>query len=411
MGAYAHDVVLGDGALLLKNAYALMHADGRVTQLDPTATAGVPIAGVEGFSLVVDGQRQRRWCLLGLVRDAGREWNGAGTCDVRPAETFMPMSEAAVFDSNAYRNLGKGQSIEQARERGRCIAEREGEMGMRSLCHPWVAAELLAHLADPDDPALPHCHRAIAVLASHCGGDEGVRFLPPPEVQLGRSYYGREDTRARPWMGQLAAFCTLVARTDDPVDFNEDMRQDLRHIADGVAKTEAQFVQDMFDRIVKASDPTATTWKKVEDKETRRAVLKLLDSDDALLMFATSEIRRVQLGVGAQDTPEGIVGRAEDLASRFPVPLRFYREVVRRIVMGGSDMTKKNRANMIWDKEIAFYLGETPVTGVGPVRLVTDDGMIVDIAAEAGAGERVDRIGEYLDRIGLAGEIAILRDA
>ncbi|MGB3541554.1 hypothetical protein, partial [Rubrivirga sp.] len=367
------------------------------------------VVGAEAFARAADGDRRRR--LLGLVRDAGQEWNDIERCDVRLAKPFAPMTEAAVFDSNAYRNLGKGQSIEQARERGHRIAEREAEVGRRSMCHPWVAAELLAHLADPDDPALPHCHLAVTVLALHCGGDEGVRFLPPPEVQLGRSYYGREDTRARPWMEQLGAFCTLVARTDDPADFDEDVRQDLRNIADGVEKTEAQFVQDMFDRIVRAGDPTATTWKKVEDKETRRAVLKLLDSDDALLMFAASEIRRVQLGVGAQDTPEGIADKAKDLASRFPVPLRFYREVVRRIVMGGSDMTKKNRANMIWDKEIAFYLGETPVTGTGPVRLVTNDEMIVDIATEAGTAERVDRIDEYLDRIGLADEITILTDA
>ena len=48
------------------------------------------------------------------------------------------------------------------------------------------------------------------------------------------------------------------------------------------------------------------------------------------------------------------------------------------------------------------------MTGIGPVRLVTNDGMIVDIAEEAGVRDRVDRIGDYLDRIGLADEIQIL---
>ena len=376
--------------------------------LAPLATAGVPTVEAEEFERAVEDQRQRRRCLLGLVRDEGREWNALSTVACALARHPTLMEEAAVFDSNAYRNLGKGQSIEEARKRGRRIAEREAEVDRRSLCHPWVAAELLAHLADPDDPALPHCHRAVAVLAHHCGGDGSIRFLPPPEVQLGRSYYGREDTRARPWMEQLGAFCALVAQTDDPADFNDDMRRDFATIADGVERTETQFVQDMFDRIVKAGDPTATSWQKVEDKETRRAVLKLIDSDDTLLMLAVGEIQRAQIGVGAEDTPEEIVKKAKDLAARFPVPMRFYREVVRRIVMGGSDMTKKNRANMIWDKEIAFYLGETPVTGIGPVRLVTNDGMIVDIAEEAGVRDRVDRIGDYLDRIGLADEIQIL---
>ena len=43
--------------------------------LGPLAAAGVPVVGAEGFSLAVDGLRQRRRCLLGLVRDAGRDWN------------------------------------------------------------------------------------------------------------------------------------------------------------------------------------------------------------------------------------------------------------------------------------------------------------------------------------------------
>ena len=42
--------------------------------LGPLAAAGVPVVEADGFSLAVDGQRQRRRCLLGLVRDAGREW-------------------------------------------------------------------------------------------------------------------------------------------------------------------------------------------------------------------------------------------------------------------------------------------------------------------------------------------------
>ena len=46
--------------------------------LGSLASAGVPVVGAEGFSFAVDGQRQRRRCLLGLVRDAGREWNDVG---------------------------------------------------------------------------------------------------------------------------------------------------------------------------------------------------------------------------------------------------------------------------------------------------------------------------------------------
>ena len=46
--------------------------------LGPLAAAGVPVVEAEGFSLAVEDQRQRRRCLLGLVRDAGREWQDVG---------------------------------------------------------------------------------------------------------------------------------------------------------------------------------------------------------------------------------------------------------------------------------------------------------------------------------------------
>ena len=42
--------------------------------LAPLAAAGVPTVGAEAFAEAVRARRQRRRCLLGLVRDAGREW-------------------------------------------------------------------------------------------------------------------------------------------------------------------------------------------------------------------------------------------------------------------------------------------------------------------------------------------------
>ena len=42
--------------------------------LGPLAAAGVPVVEDGEFARAVEDQRQRRRCLLGLVRDAGREW-------------------------------------------------------------------------------------------------------------------------------------------------------------------------------------------------------------------------------------------------------------------------------------------------------------------------------------------------
>ncbi len=39
--------------------------------LGPLAAASVPVVEAEAFARAVENQRQRRRCLLGLVRDAG----------------------------------------------------------------------------------------------------------------------------------------------------------------------------------------------------------------------------------------------------------------------------------------------------------------------------------------------------
>lgn len=67
--------VLGDYLDTLSASF-VDEADGapETPSLAPLAAAGVPTAGAEGFVRAVDGARQRRRCLLGLVRDAGREW-------------------------------------------------------------------------------------------------------------------------------------------------------------------------------------------------------------------------------------------------------------------------------------------------------------------------------------------------
>ena len=46
--------------------------------LGPLPAAGVPTVEAEAFAGAVEDQRQRRRCLLGLVRDAGREWQDVG---------------------------------------------------------------------------------------------------------------------------------------------------------------------------------------------------------------------------------------------------------------------------------------------------------------------------------------------
>jgi hypothetical protein len=68
--------VLGDYLDTLSASF-VDEADGapEAPSLAPLAAAGVPTVEDEAFRQAAEAEGARRRCLLGLVRDAGREWN------------------------------------------------------------------------------------------------------------------------------------------------------------------------------------------------------------------------------------------------------------------------------------------------------------------------------------------------
>jgi len=86
----------------------------------------------------------------------------------------------------------------------------------------------------------------------------------------------------------------------------------------------------------------------------------------------------------------------EVVLQTFATPLHLYREIVKRIIETGCDLTKKSRRNWIWDFQIAFVPGANHIVGGQAVRLITGDQDIVAAAVKAGCGDSVSSLEEYL---------------
>src|SRR5438876_9670901 len=65
----------------------------------------------------------------------------------------MTRLPAVLLDANAYRKMGQAQFD--------ALFEAERRRGVARYCDPFVAAELLAHLADPTDPDCPFCRGSV----------------------------------------------------------------------------------------------------------------------------------------------------------------------------------------------------------------------------------------------------------
>ena len=102
-----------------------------------------------------------------------------------------------VFDTNAYRNLIWGKTIEDIDEIIHKIVKRQEELGIISLMSTTVARELICHLFDNGVfDATGDCTKAIRAIYEHCGDIETYKLVPLPETQLSRELFGMDNTKA-----------------------------------------------------------------------------------------------------------------------------------------------------------------------------------------------------------------------
>src|SRR6266702_3659946 len=66
-----------------------------------------------------------------------------------------------LLDANPYRSMKE--------DRFAALVELERHRGVARYAEPFAVMELLAHLADPQDPAFASCRRAIGRVFRRCG--------------------------------------------------------------------------------------------------------------------------------------------------------------------------------------------------------------------------------------------------
>src|SRR3954447_13800573 len=254
-----------------------------------------------------------------------------------------------VFDTNAYRECAHGLIPAAAEQEIMKLRAHEDKVGAKAIASPYVIGELLAHLADPNDPAYADCLGAICGLQRHCEEDATagvIRVLGDVESQLVQHLYGVTLPGHEQFTQLLTRICYLVQR--DPADSNlAQIRPDLIKIKDWVGQVEDQFVIDVQNSVGRGADPNATGWEPLQgDQNKRRLILKYLDSQQALRNMASALVVKAMTQAGVSFEEELDFDKKVDaVLASYDAPLRLYREIARRIVTTGCDLTKNNRPN------------------------------------------------------------------
>src|SRR6266702_2095808 len=140
-----------------------------------------------------------------------------------------------LLDANPYRSMKE--------DRFAALVELERHRGVARYAEPFAVMELLAHLADPQDPAFASCRRAIGRVFRRCGpaGGDPCGIIRDSESRLHELITGKglEGNDAR--TETMGVLISRIATTpfDQPLLEEENSR--LRVVAAHVAETEASF--------------------------------------------------------------------------------------------------------------------------------------------------------------------------
>ena len=265
--------------------------------------------------------------------------------------------------------------------------------------------ELLAHLADPADPAFSRSWQAIHKLVLHCTGFDGsrriVRFLPDSDSRIAMALFGVRSPHREHLPDDYGTLLGAVvdAKAIDELDPVMPM---LKGIREHVLRTESEFAQSVFEHGVQALVPDATTWAALsKDEPARTRLVSALRDSSARVAVALEIVFRVAGTAGIELSEAQAHGAAADLLLSFPAAVEFYLSVLRKVAQDGYDLRVPKNANSVWDFQLA--LSASPSTRIDemPVWVVSSDRPVRAAARDSGASAHFISVLEYRERLRL----------
>lgn len=291
-----------------------------------------------------------------------------------------------VFDTNVYRGLSTS--------RFSCIQRIERSRSVQAVASPWVALELLAHMAKPEDPDFAPSAAALKRLAEHCRTYNGSQYVLPflgdvyRQIAYSLLHLGVEHDASDSW---LASFVGAVA---SPHNDGSDDIQAWQEIANRVQEVEVNFERNIWMNVLLASVPSASRWSAlVESAPLLREVLADLNSEQTLRLLAEQVLERArQMGSTKAVDPKNSLDLILSACSK---PLRFELALLSQVIAGGLDLTKPRHRNTVWDIHIAVATTMFAALSRDRIWLVTDDRLVHRAALAASVADSVLPFDKY----------------
>lgn len=313
-----------------------------------------------------------------------------------------------IFDTNAYRELTFGLSLEDARAEAVAIRQMESRQGVLALASPIVIWELASHLADTTDPAYAHCQNALVALAEHTRSSDahnpGICMALDSEWVVCDALFQKTPQGAEQNSSNLAKLANHV-RDRAPNLTDPAVLANLQVFAREMARRESTWLADL-QQLLQGLDPAAATTTGTpahNDKAARKRLHKSLKSAAFGQLWATAAVIHHAGLVGIVLDSSELAGRVKFFREHFSVPFHLMVTLIQN-VLGQSHVDlfspKKKRGNFMWDAGISYVIPSAAATDGTTTQVVTADKAILAAAKSAGCAQAIVSIEDYCTVIG-----------
>ncbi len=313
-----------------------------------------------------------------------------------------------IFDTNAYRELTFGLSLNDARAKALQLRQLEQSVGTFVLANPIVIWELIGHLGATSDPAYRYCLNALVALAEHTWspGDpnRGICLFSDAESTVCRELFHTVPPSAEANVQNLSKLAAYVKQQAPNLDSAAAINN-LQVFSTELAKRETEWLIDMQTVLNDCDPKLAKAWVGGrDDREVRKKLRSFFGSQAFMNAWAAITVMRHANIIGAKLTPEELAEKAKVVRDVFPVPFHLMSRLLQKFPTPqpiNLTSPKKKRGNFMWDAAICFSIGAFHEVDGAPMFLVTGDTDIKDAAIATNCSNCVISLTDYLQSAGL----------
>jgi hypothetical protein len=316
------------------------------------------------------------------------------------------ITRVVVFDTNAYRVLTYGCSLNESKAMARNLADAELAVKTKALANPFVIWELISHLADTEDPAYQHCLNALVALVEHTRlpDDEtgGVCRVADGETELCRQLFQQIPSKAAANTSHLCQMASYIWQ-DAPLIKDPAIITNINTFSATMAKREAAWL-DQIEALLHhlRSAGILNSGSDSSAKNRRNKTREILNSPDFAKLYALAKVENLAALLDLYLSPAESNKAAERLLEIFPSAIQLMTATIASW-FDAPDINlrspKKKRGNFVWDTALCLSFGKLHKINNASVLLVTGDQAIHDAASAASCPNLVVTLDNYQQEI------------